>query len=186
MTRNNKTATTGKTTSKAGFYDEETGLKELFVDELKDIYWAEKHLSKWLPKTAKAASSGELTDSIQDHLDETDNHINRIEQIFDMLNVTVRGKKCEAMEGIVKEVQYAIDHTEKGTATRDAALIISLQKAEHYEIASYGSLVQLAKTMRRNDVADILQQTLNEEKQADVTLTELAVSSVNISAEHEL
>lgn len=174
-----------RTATKTAAYSEETKLKELFVEELKDIYWAEKHLTKALPKMAKAATSQELAGAFQNHVTETEGQIGRLEEVFGMLEMTARAKKCEAMDGLVKEAQAAIEDTDKGTATRDAALIISAQKAEHYEIASYGSLVQLAKTMGLDDVAGLLQQTLDEEKKTDALLTELAVSSVNINAENE-
>ncbi len=166
-------------------YDEHTKLHELFVEELKDIFWAEKHLLKALPKMAKAATSSELANAFQDHVEETENQIARLQEVFEMLDMTPRAKKCEAMEGLVRETLNAIDDTDKGTSTRDAALIISAQKSEHYEIASYGSLVQLARTMNLEDIAEILQETLDEEKDTDVRLTELAVSSINIDAEHE-
>ena len=171
--------------SKSSTYSEETKLKELFVEELRDILWAEKHLTKALPKMAKAATSTELADAFNNHLAQTEEQIARLEEVFEMMDMAPRAKKCDAMEGLVKESQSAIEDTDKGTATRDAALIISAQKAEHYEIASYGSLVQLAKTMGMDDVAELLQQTLDEEKQTDVLLTELAVSSVNLNAENE-
>lgn len=180
-----RSAATTKRATKAVSYNEETKLKELFVEELRDIYWAEKHLTKALPKMAKAATSTELADAFQNHLAQTEEHVGRVEEAFEILEMPARAKKCEAMEGLVKEAQAAIEDTDKGTATRDAALIISAQKAEHYEIASYGSLVQLAKTMGHDDIAELLQQTLDEEKQADVILTELAVSSININAENE-
>ena len=180
-----KSSSTGRTAAKASTYSEETKLKELFVEELRDILWAEKHLTKALPKMAKAATSTELADAFNNHLTQTEEQISRLEEVFEMLEMPARAKKCDAMEGLVKESQSAIEDTDKGTATRDAALIISAQKAEHYEIASYGSLVQLAKTMGMEDVAELLQQTLDEEKQTDVLLTELAVSSVNINAENE-
>lgn len=190
MPRNSKTTTetTGRARSSSKSetpYDEESKLKELFVEELKDIYWAEKHLVKALPKMAKAATSDELRDAFQTHLTQTEEQITRVEQVFEILDMTPRAKKCEAMSGLVMEGQQAIEDTDKGTATRDAALIISAQKVEHYEIASYGSLVQLAKTIGLNEAVAILQQTLDEEKQTDALLTELAVSSVNINAENE-
>ena len=142
-----KSSSTGRTAAKASTYSEETKLKELFVEELRDILWAEKHLTKALPKMAKAATSTELADAFNNHLTQTEEQISRLEEVFEMLEMPARAKKCDAMEGLVKESQSAIEDTDKGTATRDAALIISAQKAEHYEIASYGSLVQLAKTM---------------------------------------
>jgi ferritin-like metal-binding protein YciE len=188
MPRNSK-ETTGraraKTNTNAAPYNEESKLKELFVEELKDIYWAEKHLVKALPKMAKAATSEELAGAIENHLAQTEEHVSRVEQVFEQLGMPARAKKCEAMEGLVMEAQQAIEDTDKGTATRDAALIISAQKVEHYEIASYGSLVQLAKTIGLNDSIELLQQTLDEEKETDVLLTELAVSEVNINAENE-
>lgn len=190
MPRNTKAAPSGrgsssKSTAKAVSYNEESKLKELFVEELKDIYWAEKHLVKALPKMAKAATSEELMNAFQTHLAQTEEQIVRVEQVFEGMEMTARAKKCEAMEGLVMEAQQAIEDTDKGTATRDAALIISAQKVEHYEIASYGSLVQLAKTLGLNDAIDLLQQTLDEEKETDVLLTEIAVSAVNINAENE-
>ena len=188
MPRNSKATTSRagtRSTAKASNYNEESKLKELFVEELKDIYWAEKHLVKALPKMAKAATSEELMNAFQNHLAQTEEQIGRVEQVFEVLEMPARAKKCEAMEGLVMEAQQAIEDTDKGTATRDAALIISAQKVEHYEIASYGSLVQLAKTIGLNDAIDLLQQTLDEEKETDVLLTELAVSTVNINAENE-
>ena len=188
MPRNSKATTSRagtRSTAKASNYNEESKLKELFVEELKDIYWAEKHLVKALPKMAKAATSEELMNAFQNHLAQTEEQIGRVEQVFEVLEMTARAKKCEAMEGLVMEAQQAIEDTDKGTATRDAALIISAQKVEHYEIASYGSLVQLAKTIGLNDAIELLQQTLDEEKETDVLLTELAVSTVNINAENE-
>jgi ferritin-like metal-binding protein YciE len=164
---------------------EETMLKELFIDELKDIYWAEKHLTKALPKMKKAATSEELATAFEDHLTVTEKHVERVEQVFEILEMTPRAKKCEAMEGLVKEAQNLMEELPKGSAVIDAGLIIGGQKVEHYEIAAYGSLVQLAKTMGENEIADLLQQTLDEEKQADQLLTELAVSGINITAENE-
>jgi ferritin-like metal-binding protein YciE len=164
---------------------EETMLRELFIEELRDIYWAEKHLTKALPKMMKASTSEELATAFEDHLAVTEKQIERVEQVFEMLEMTPRAKKCEAMEGLVKEAQNVMEELPKGSAVIDAGLIIGGQKVEHYEIAAYGSLVQLAKTMGENEIADLLQQTLDEEKQADRLLTELAVSGINITAENE-
>lgn len=185
MPRNSSTSKTRKSTASTAMQSEETMLKELFVDELKDIYWAEKHLTKALPKMKKAATSEQLAAAFEDHLTVTENHIERAEKVFEMLDMTPRAKKCEAMEGLVKEAQNVIEEFPKGSAVIDAGLIIAGQKVEHYEIAAYGSLVQLAKTMGENEIADLLQQTLDEEKQADQLLTELAVSGINITAENE-
>ncbi len=161
-------------------------LEELFLNELRDIYWAEKHLVKALPKMEKAASSEELSTALADHLATTEEQVTRLEQVFEMLGEKPRGKKCEGMEGLVKEGETVIEETEKGTATRDAGLIISAQKVEHYEIAAYGGLTQLAKTLGKNDVANILGEILEEEKEADELLTNIAESHINQSAEQEV
>lgn len=166
-------------------FDEATLLHELFVEELKDIYWAEKHLTKALPKMAKAATSEELRSAFENHLMQTEEQIGRVEQVFELIGIPARAKKCEAMEGLVKEAQSGIEDTPKGSSVRDAALIICAQKVEHYEIAAYGSLTQLAKTMGRTEVADLLAETLEEEKETDQLLTELAISGINITAEQE-
>jgi len=185
MPRNTTTKTASKRTSGTAQKSDETMLKELFLDELKDIYWAEKHLTKALPKMSKASTSQELSNAFQNHLTQTEGHIGRIEQVFELLDTPARAKKCDAMEGLVKEAQSLLEELPKGTMVRDAGLIIAAQKVEHYEIAAYGSLVQLAKTMGENEVADILAQTLDEEKQTDQLLTELAVSGINLGAEEE-
>jgi ferritin-like metal-binding protein YciE len=185
MPRNSSTSKSKKSTGSSNMQSEETMLRELFVEELKDIYWAEKHLTKALPKMKKAATSEELAGAFEEHLAVTEKQIERVEQVFEMLDMTPRAKKCEAMDGLVKEAQNIIEEMPKGSAVIDAGLIIAGQKVEHYEIAAYGSLVQLAKTMGENEIADLLQQTLDEEKQADQLLTELAVSGINITAENE-
>ena len=183
MPRNSSTSKSK--TSSSNTQSEETMLRELFVEELRDIYWAEKHLVKALPKMKKAATSEELATAFEDHLAVTEKQIERVEQVFELLDVTPRAKKCDAMEGLVKEAQSIIEELPKGSAVIDAGLIIAGQKVEHYEIAAYGSLVQLAKTMGENEIASLLQQTLDEEKQTDQLLTELAVSGINVTAENE-
>ncbi|MBG9376841.1 ferritin-like domain-containing protein [Panacibacter sp. DH6] len=160
-------------------------LHEFFVDELKDIYWAEKHLTKALPKMQKAATSKELQEAFATHLEQTKVQIERLEQIFESLGEKAVAKKCEAMEGIVKEGESIIEDTEKGTATRDVGLILAAQKVEHYEIATYGGLHQLAVTMGHDEVAGILEQTLNEEKETDQLLTGIAEEHVNYDANSE-
>ncbi len=164
---------------------EESGLKNLFKDELKDIYWAEKHLAKALPKMAKGATSTELKTSIEQHLAETENQISRLEQVFEIIGVKAAGKKCEAMEGLVEEGKTMLEETEDGSMTRDAAIISSAQKIEHYEIASYGTLKTLANTLGIPEAANLLEQTLEEEKNTDVKLTQIAESFVNESASAE-
>jgi ferritin-like metal-binding protein YciE len=160
-------------------------LMELFVDELKDIYWAEKHLVKALPKMQKAASSAELQDAFANHLEQTKEHVSRLEQVFELLGEKAQAKKCDAMEGLVEEAQGVIEDTEAGTATRDVALIMAGQKTEHYEIATYGGLTTLAKTLGLEDAAEILGSTLQEEKETDELLTSIAENSVNQEATAE-
>lgn len=174
-----------KKPASAGAGQNDSMLKEFFVDELKDIYWAEKHLVQALPKMQKAATSEELQSAIEEHLEVTKTHVQRLEDAFEMVGEKAQAKKCEAMEGLVKEGQEIIENTEDGTATRDVALIMAAQKVEHYEIATYGGLVQLATTLGMDDVAELLQSTLDEEKETDVKLTEIAENNVNYEAATE-
>ncbi|MBC8054145.1 MAG: ferritin-like domain-containing protein [Sphingobacteriaceae bacterium] len=173
-----------KTTSTEGNI-EESGLKTLFIDELKDILWAEKHLLKALPKMAKGATSEELRSSIELHATETENQIKRLEQVFELVGEKVTAKKCEAMEGLVEEGKEMMEDTETGSLTRDAAIISSSQKIEHYEIASYGTLRTLANTLGLSEAAALLEETLEEEKNTDIKLTQIAESFVNESAKAE-
>jgi len=160
-------------------------LQELFIEELRDIYWAEKHLVKALPKLEKACSSEDLATAFEDHLAVTQEQVSRLEQVFEIMGEKARGKKCEAMEGLVKEAESVIEETEEGTSTRDVALIIAAQKVEHYEIAAYGGLATLAKVLGMNEIKDLLGQTLDEEKEADELLTQLAENNINQSARQE-
>lgn len=160
-------------------------LKMFFLDALKDIYWAEKHLTKALPKMAKAATTEELQNAFEEHLTQTEEHVTRLEQVFEVLGEKAQAKKCEAMEGLVKEADSIIEETDKGTLTRDVALIMAAQKVEHYEIATYGGLVTLAGTYGLSEAADLLQQTLDEEKETDENLTYIAENSVNHQAGEE-
>ena len=162
-----------------------TMLEKFLVDSLKDMYWAEKHLTKALPKLARAATSEELKQALQDHLTVTEEQVARIEQVFELMGKKPQAKKCEAMEGLSKEADSIVEETEKGTMTRDVAIIIACQKVEHYEIASYGGLTQLANTMGMTEVADLLGQTLAEEKEADELLTSIAENDINYQAEEE-
>jgi len=181
-TNNTNSQTKSKKSSKA----DEPMLEDFFIDELKDIYWAEKHLVKTLPKMEKAATTQELKNAFAEHLEVTKEHVSRLEQVFEMLGKKAVAKKCEAMEGITKEGEDIIAETEKGTATRDVGLILAAQKVEHYEIATYGGLAQLAKTLSHNDVAKVLEKTLSEEKEADQLLTSVAENSVNYEAAEEV
>ena len=161
-------------------------LEEFFHDELKDIYWAENHLVKTLPKMAKAASSEDLKNAFTEHLAVTKEHVTRLEQVFELLGHKAEAKKCEAMEGITKEGESIIEDTEDGTATRDVGLIMAAQKVEHYEIATYGALAHIAKTLGHGDVEKILATTLKEEKAADQSLSTLAENVVNEQAAEEV
>ena len=165
-----------------GTEHESSQLDKLFTDSLKDIYWAEKHLTKTLPKMKKAATTNELKSAIEEHLTQTEGHVTRLERVFELCGKKAQAKKCDAMEGLIKEGESIVEETNDKTMTRDAGIIMAAQKVEHYEIATYGSLVQLAKTLGMNDAADLLHQTLDEEKQADEKLTEIAEWQVNQAA----
>jgi ferritin-like metal-binding protein YciE len=178
LKENNIMATQSKSSKDSMFH-------ELFMEELKDIYWAETHLAKALPKMSKAATSEKLKKAIEDHKKETDNQIERLDKVFSILGEKSSGKKCQAMEGLLEEAEEIVSDTKKDTMVRDAGIIIASQKVEHYEIASYGSLVELAKKMGQNDVAKLLQETLKEEKDADAKLTKIAESEVNDKAAKE-
>ena len=160
---------------------EAAGLNQLFEDMLRDIFWAEKALVKALPKMSKNASSQELKDALDEHLTITKKQVERCEQVFEIMGKAARGKKCEAMEGLIEEAEEIMESTEEGVV-RDAGIIAAAQKVEHYEIASYGTLCAFAKTLGMTDVKDILGQTLDEEKQADETLTGVAETSINVEA----
>jgi ferritin-like metal-binding protein YciE len=183
--KSSNSKSTGKSAKTSKGKDNKTMLEEFFVEELKDIYWAEKFLVKSLPKMQKAATSEELANAIADHRAVTEEQVSRLEEVFEMMQETARAKKCEAMEGLIKEGEHVIEETEEGSATRDVALIMAAQKVEHYEIATYGGLVQLAKTIGREDVADILAQSLEEEKETDELLTTIAENNININASEE-
>jgi len=159
-----------------------SALTKLFVDEIKDIYWAEKHLTKALPKLEKAATSNALKKAFATHLKQTNGHVARLEKVFRLLGQKVQAKKCDAMAGLVEEASSIIEDTEKGTATRDVGLILAAQKVEHYEIATYGALAQIAKTLGNEAVKNLLGTTLEEEKATDELLTSIAEEQVNYEA----
>jgi len=158
---------------------------KLFQDQLKDIYWAEKHLIDALGKMQKAATSKKLASSIENHRQETEGQVERLEKIFEILGVAARAKKCEAMEGLIEEGKEIMEDTKADTMVRDAGLIVASQKIEHYEIASYGSLVSLANKIGNDEIAGLLKETLEEEKKADKLLTKLAESEINEKAAQE-
>jgi ferritin-like metal-binding protein YciE len=159
-------------------------LMKLFEEELKDIYWAEKALTKAIPKMIKNATSEELIEALENHLEETKDQVKRLEEVFQVIEKKAVAKKCEAMEGLIKEAEELMDECEEG-AMCDAGIILSGQKVEHYEIATYGTLRQFAETLGLEDAVELLQTTLDEEKAADEKLTEVAVSAVNIQALEE-
>jgi len=160
-------------------------LEKFFHDSLKDIYWAEKALTKALPKMQKAATTAVLKNAFGEHLTQTKEHVSRLEQVFELFEKKATAKKCEAMEGLLKEGDSIVEETEDGTMTRDTAIIMAAQKVEHYEIATYGGLVQLAKTLGNEEAAAILQTTLDEEKTTDLGLSEIAENDINWQAEQE-
>ena len=180
---NTKAKTSGSTASKQQSAGGE--LEKFFYDSLKDIYWAEKHLTKAIPKMMKAATNQELVAALEEHLDVTEGQVERLERVFEILGKKAQAKKCEAMEGITKEAESIIEETEDGTSTRDVGIVMAAQKVEHYEIATYGGLAQLAKTMGLDEVKELLGQSLQEEKEADETLTSIAEKDINMQAEEE-
>ncbi|MBN9337457.1 MAG: ferritin-like domain-containing protein [Chryseobacterium sp.] len=160
-------------------------LHKLFVDALKDIYYAENAIVDALEKMEAAATTEELKDAFEDHQLQTKKHISRLEKVFKMIGEQAEKKECKAIVGIIKEGEEIIKSTEEGSMTRDVGLIIAAQKVEHYEIATYGGLVQLAITMGHEKAADLLDRTLQEEEDTDLLLTDIAESSININAEQE-
>lgn len=163
---------------------EESKLMKLFEDELKDIYWAEKALTKALPKMAKQATSEELIAALESHLEETEAQVEKLEQVFEIIGKKPVAKKCEAMAGLIKEAQEIMESTDDG-AMRDAGIISAGQKVEHYEIATYGTLRTFANTLGLKNASHILEEILNEEKSADQKLTEIAESTINLQAAEE-
>lgn len=156
-------------------------LQDLLHDEIKDIYDAEKQLTKALPKLVKKASNDELREALEAHLEETHGHIERIEQVFEQLGMPARGKKCEGMQHLIAEGNDMIAECEDDD-TRDAVMIAAAQKVEHYEIATYGTIRTWANILGQRDVAAMFEETLEEEKAADQKLTEIADSFVNAAA----
>lgn len=156
-------------------------LKNLFIDNLKDIYWAENALVKALPKMIANATSDALKSAISGHLEVTKNQVSRLEKVFELLGTNAEAKKCEAMAGLLKEGDSIVEETMPG-AVRDAGIIAASQKIEHYEIATYGTLVAFAKALGENDASKLLTQTLAEEKESDCILNDVALNAVNNTA----
>jgi ferritin-like metal-binding protein YciE len=186
MAKTRSTSRKSKTTSTMGAAKGNTQLEKFFHDALKDIYWAEKALTKALPKLRKASTTEELKSAIETHVVQTKEQISRLEEVFQLSGKRAQAKKCEAMEGLIKEGEEAVESTEDGSMTRDVAIIVACQKVEHYEIATYGSLAQLARTMGNQDIANILETTLEEEKETDLLLTAIAENNINWEAEQEV
>lgn len=173
-----KSATAKKVAPKK---DAAEGLRDLFVDGLKDIYWAEKALVKALPKMAKNATNTNLIAAINDHLEVTKNQVTRLEEVFAAVGEKAAAVKCDAMAGLLEEAEGILEETEPG-AVRDAGIIAASQKVEHYEIATYGTLAAFAGTLGEKQAQKMLLETLAEEKEADVTLTEAAYNNINFDA----
>jgi ferritin-like metal-binding protein YciE len=157
-----------------------SSIQELLIDELKDIYSAEKQITRALPKMAKATTSDELKQAFQSHLEETKGQIERLDKIFEILGKAPRGKTCHGMQGVLEEGSEVIEETEK-SAVRDAALISAAQRVEHYEMAAYGAVREYARILGQKEIAGLLEETLAEEKAADTKLTSIA-KSVNSQA----
>ncbi len=176
-----------KKSSAATEKDKKSGeeFRDFFIDELKDILWAERALLKALPKMRKPATGKELAASFDSHLAETEAQISTLEQVFDLMGEKPKTKKCDAMEGLISETESIIADTEKGSAIRDAGLILAAQKVEHYEIATYGTLAAFADAMQEAKVAKLLRSILRDEKKSDKKLTTLALESVNEDASEE-
>jgi ferritin-like metal-binding protein YciE len=149
-------------------------IEELFVDELKDLYSAEKQITKSLPKMAKAASTPELKEAFESHLKETEGQIERLDRVFEILGKSPRGKVCNGMKGVLEEGAEVLEETEKGSSVRDAALISAAQRVEHYEMAGYGCVREYAKLLGQDEIAQLLGETLAEEKAADSKLGKVA------------
>ena len=159
-------------------------LMKLFVDEIKDIYWAENALLKAIPTLIDNATSPELIEVLTAHLGETKVHIERLEMVFSLIDVKASAEKCLVMEGLINESKFIMDECEQGSM-RDAGIISAAQKIEHYEIATYGTLKQFAQTMNLTEVEELLEITLEEEKESDLKLSDVAMDAINIEASEE-
>jgi len=164
---------------------EDSLLHQFFLDGLKDMYYAEHALVSALQNMEDAATTEELKEAFEDHRLQTQKHILRLDKVFKLIGEKPEQKTCKAMDGLIAEGEEIIKSTPEGTMTRDAALIIAAQKVEHYEIASYGGLAQLAVTMKHHKAADLLEKTLEEEEETDLDLTDIAESFINFEAEKE-
>lgn len=173
-----KSKKTGKVPAKKDAAQE---LQDFFEDGLKDIYWAEKALTKALPKMHKNATSAKLKEAINAHLDQTKNQVTRLEKVFASIGKKAQAAKCDAMDGLLKEGEGILEETQTG-AVRDAGIIAAAQKVEHYEIATYGTLATYAKMLGHKEASSLLVTTLKEEKKCDTDLSKLAISEINLKA----
>lgn len=180
-TTNSQSGKQSKSTSTAM---QSSQLMKLFEGELMDIYWAEKALTKAIPKMVQKATSMELKDALESHLEQTHEQVVRVEMVFEILGKKAVAKKCEAMEGLIMEGAEIMEECEAG-AMRDAGIISAAQKVEHYEIASYGTLRQFAETLGLTEAETLLAATLEEEKAADQKLSEVAIEAINVEAAEE-
>lgn len=153
-------------------------LEDLLLHEVQDLYSAEKQLVKALPKVAEKVTSPQLRSAVEEHLQQTEEHVNRLEQVFELLGAPAKAQTCKAMKGLIKEADEILKE-DAPAETKDAAIIAAAQKVEHYEIASYGTVSKWAEIVGRNDIQKLLGQTLSEEEQTDRRLTELAASGIN-------
>ncbi len=188
MATKTASSTAGQTNGKTAYsngQNKENPLEKFFHDQLKDMYYAEQQLLKALNEMKSASTTEELEDAFDEHLKQTERQVKRLEKVFSIIGQKPEGKKCEAMDGLIKEGKTIISETKEGTMTRDAALIIAAQKIEHYEIATYGGLVALALTLGKHRAAELLDKTLQEEHDTDDKLTDIAESCVNFEAEEE-
>jgi len=159
-------------------------MQDLFNEELEDLYDAEKQIVKALPKVAEAVASEELRDALEEHLEQTNQHVTRLEQVFQSIGREAKAKKCEGMKGLLEEGENVISELDK-SSVRDAALIAAAQKVEHYEISGYGTLRTFAQLLGHDEAVELLEETLEEEKEADEKLTDIAESEINIEAADE-
>lgn len=175
-----------KTNTKSGKSKsaESDSIHELFEHQLQDIYWAEKELGRFMPEIVGQVNSRELVQTLREHMKITEKQVQRLENIFEIMDAEVKAEKCEGMEGLIKEAKEIIEMADKGTV-RDAFIVGAVQKMEHYEMASYGTLRALATIIGEYEVASLLGETLEEEKEADMKLTEVAENVVNIDASRD-
>lgn len=162
----------------------ETDLRQLLEDQLKDAYWAEKAITRAMPDIVEKVDSQELIDALTEHMEQTMQQVTRLENVFEILDLRAEAEKCEAMEGLIEEAEDIIDELEEGPV-RDAGIIAAAQKIEHYEIATYGTLRAFANILGEYEAASLLEETLEEEKETDLKLTDLAESIINIEAANE-